>query len=46
MWEPAHVEIPPLLTMPGVQSSNDLVIKQCKILYLLIIVCTLNVLFT
>ena len=27
MWEPPHVEtgIPPLLTMPGVQSPNDLV---------------------
>lgn len=26
-WEPAHTEpgIPPLLTMPGVQSANDLV---------------------
>lgn len=27
-WEPAHTEpgVPPLLTMPGIQTANDLVI--------------------
>lgn len=35
MWEPAHTEpgIPPLLTMPGVHSPNDLVIKILLCIY-------------